>query len=75
MSQAGEMRKGFAKQGAAIDNLTASTGKQGKEIYDLTSSVAHVVTSIARIEEKMATKKQVVALRTQVNSIERQLRD
>ena len=41
---------------------------QGKEIRDLTESVAHVV-------KHMATKDQVIALHTQVNSIETQLRD
>jgi hypothetical protein len=42
------MREGFAKQ--------------GKEIHDLTSSVSHVVKSVARIEETMATKDDLAAV-------------
>jgi ABC-type transporter Mla subunit MlaD len=55
--------------------------KHGKEIHDLTESVAHVVKNmatkddIAEIRRDMATKDQVIALHTQVNSMERQLRE
>ena len=42
--------------------------KQGKEISDLTETVGFIV-------KNMATKDQVIALHTQVNSIERQLRE
>jgi polyhydroxyalkanoate synthesis regulator phasin len=48
--------------------------KQGKEIHDLTESVAHVVKHMATKEET-ATKEQLAGLQTQVNSIERQLRE
>jgi hypothetical protein len=60
---AGEMRKGFAKQ--------------GKDIKDLTQSVAHIVKhmatkeGVADIRKDMATKDQFIA----ANSIERQLRE
>ena len=64
---AAQMAKGFATQ--------------GKEIRDLTESVAFVVKhmatkdDIADVRKDTATKDQIVALHTQVNSIETQLRD
>ncbi len=48
--------------------------KQGKEIKDLSESVAFVVEHMATKDET-ATKDQVLALQTQVNSIEQQLRE
>ncbi len=47
----------------------------GKEIRDLTASIAHVVKHMATKDdlEKLATKQQLIALHTQVNSIEQQL--
>ena len=50
-----------------LNDIAAMLEKQRDEIKDLTRSVAHVV-------EHMASKEQVVALHTQVNSIEAQLR-
>jgi hemerythrin superfamily protein len=47
--------------------------KQGKEIHDLTESVGFVVKHMAT-KEDMATKDQIIALHTQVNSIETELR-
>jgi hypothetical protein len=53
--------------------------KRGKEINELTESVAFVVKhmatkdDIAAVRREMATKEQLVGLHTQVNSIERQL--
>ena len=61
--------------------MTEGFAKQGREIHDLTESVAFVVThmatkdDIAEIRKDMATKEYIVALHTQVNSIEIQLRD
>jgi hypothetical protein len=54
--------------------IAAGFAKQGKEIKDLTESVAFVVKRMATKEET-ATKDQVLALQTQVNSIERQLHE
>lgn len=50
-----------------LNDIAAMLEKQRDEIKDLTRSGAHVV-------EHMASKEQVVALHTQVNSIEAQLR-
>ena len=50
-----------------LDDLGAMLKKQGKEIHDLTETVAFVV-------KHMATKDQIIALHTQVNSIETELR-
>ena len=50
-----------------LNDIAAMLKKQSDEIKDLTGSVAFVV-------EHMATKEQVAALHTQVNSIEAQLR-
>ena len=47
--------------------------KQGKEIHDLTESVGFVVKHMATKEET-ATKDQIIALHTQVNSIETDIR-
>ena len=68
-----------------LDTLSAQMvkgfAKQGKEISDLTKTVGFVVKNmatkddIAEIRRDMATKDQVIALHTQVNSIERQLRE
>ena len=55
--------------------IAAGFAKQGKEIKDLTESVEHVVKSVGTMEEKMATKDQVLALQVQVNSIEGQLKE
>jgi hypothetical protein len=61
------MEKGFAKN--------------GREIHDLTESIAHVVKhmatkdDIAEVRRDMATKEQLAGLQTQANSIERQLRE
>ena len=49
-----------------LNDIAAMLKKQSDEIKDLTGSVAFVV-------EHMATKEQVAALHTQVNSIEAQL--
>jgi hypothetical protein len=50
-----------------------------QKIDELTTIVekgfAAVAIDIDRLEEKMATKEQVIALHTQVNSIENELRD
>jgi polyhydroxyalkanoate synthesis regulator phasin len=48
--------------------------KQSKGTKDLTDSLAFVVKHMATKEET-ATKDQMLALQTQVNSIERQLRE
>jgi hypothetical protein len=62
---ASEMRKGFAKQ--------------GKEIGDLTASVQHIVKHMATKEDiadlRRELKGDILAVHTQVNSIERQLRE
>ena len=50
-----------------LNDIAAMLEKQRDQIKDLTRSGAHVV-------EHMASKEQVVALHTQVNSIEAQLR-
>jgi hypothetical protein len=57
-----------------LDDLAVMLTKQGKEVHELTQSVEHVVSAVGNIEEKMGTKDQLIALHTQVNSIERQLR-
>jgi hypothetical protein len=44
-------------------------------LKEIAAMLLHVVTSVGRIEEKMATKDQLASLHTQVNSIERQLRE
>jgi hypothetical protein len=63
-----------------LNELGDMLAKQGKEIKDLTESVAHVVKhmatkeDIAAIKRDMATKEQLAALHTQVNSIETELK-
>jgi hypothetical protein len=59
----------LAKQGEILS-------KHGKEITDLSASVAQVVKHMATKEdlEKLATKEQLTALHMQVNSIEAQLK-
>ena len=52
---------------ATLDDIAKMLIQHGKEIHDLTDTVAHVV-------KHMATKDQVIALHTQVNSIESQVR-
>lgn len=62
----------MAKKEVTLETLsaqmTAGFAKHGKEIHDLTESVAFVV-------KHMATKEQIISLHMQVNSIETQLRD
>ena len=50
-----------------LDDIAKMLTQHGNEIHDLTDTVAHVV-------KNMATKDQIVALHTQVNSIETQVR-
>ena len=50
-----------------LDDIAKMLVQHGKEIHDLTDTVAHVV-------KHMATKDQIVSLHTQVNSIELQVR-
>ena len=50
-----------------LDDIAKILTQHGKEIHDLTDTVAHVV-------KNMATKDQIVALHTQMNSIETQVR-
>ena len=65
---------------ATLNDIAAMLTKQGKEIHDLTETVSLVVKhmatkdDIAAIRHDMATKNQIVALHTQVNSIETQFR-
>ena len=60
--------------------MSEGFAKQGKEIHDLTETVAFVVKHMATkedltdIKRDMATKDQLIALHTQVNSIETQVR-
>jgi hypothetical protein len=80
-----QMAKGFTVLGKRIDEMDTRMekgfAKHGKEIHDLTESVAHVVKhmatkdDIAEVGRDMATKEQLAGLQTQVNSIERQLRE
>lgn len=61
--------------------ISQGFAKQGKEIHDLTESVAHVVKhmatkeDLAEMRKEMATKEQLLGLHTQVTAIETQLRD
>ena len=63
-----------------LNDIAAMLTKQSKETRDLTESVAFVVEHMATKEDladlrkEMATKDQVIALHTQVNSIEGQLK-
>ena len=50
-----------------LDDIAKMLVQHGKEIHDLTDTMAHVV-------KHMATKDQIVSLHTQVNSIETQVR-
>ena len=50
-----------------LDDIAKMLIQHGKEIHDLTDTMAHVV-------KHMATKDQIVSLHTQVNSIETQVR-
>ena len=87
-SLAAQMAAGFAKLTTTVgtltttvEALTTTVDKRGKEIHDLTDSVAHVVKhmatkeDIAEVRRDMATKDQVFALQVQVNSIEGQLKE
>ena len=75
----------MAKKKITLEALCAQMvkgfAKQGKEISDLTETVSFVVKNmatkddIAEIRRDMATKDQIIALHTQVNAIETQLRD
>ena len=75
----------MAKKKVTLETLAAQIAagfaQHGKEIHDLTETVGfvlkHMATKddIADIRKEMATKEQVVALHTQANSIETQLRD
>ena len=50
-----------------LDDIAKMLIQHGKEIHDLTDTMAHVV-------KHMATKDQIVSLHTQVNSLETQVR-
>lgn len=64
-----------------LATIASMLTQHGKEIKDLTESVGFVVKhmatkdDIAQVRNYMATKDQVLALQTQVNSIEQQLPD
>jgi phosphoenolpyruvate-protein kinase (PTS system EI component) len=83
-SLAAQMAKGFASISKRIGEMDTRMekgfAKHGKEIHDLTESMTHVVKhmatkdDIAEVRRDMATKDHVIALATQVNSIETQLR-
>jgi hypothetical protein len=60
-----QMQKGFA----SIDTRFASIEMR------MQKSVAAVADDVADIKRDMATKDQIIALHTQTNSIERELRD
>ncbi len=63
-----------------LNDIAAMLAKQSKEMRDLTESagfiVEHMATKedIADIQRDMATKEQLAALHTQVNSIETELK-
>jgi len=63
-SLAAQMAKGFTSLSKRIDDMDARMEK----------GFGAVATDIADIKRDMATKEQVIALHTQVNSIETQLR-
>ena len=64
-----------------LATIASMLSEQGKEIKDLTESVGFVVKhmatkdDIAEVRRDMATKEQLASVQTQVNSIERQLRE
>ena len=59
-----------------LNDIAKILGTQGKEIHDLTETVAYVVKHMATKEDlkTLATKEQLTALHMQVNSIEAQLK-
>src|SRR5262245_37478862 len=67
------------KMAAGFSKLSAAVETQGKDIKDLTESVAFVVKHMATKDDiaslRTELKGDIAALHTQVNSIERQLRD
>jgi hypothetical protein len=67
----------MAKKKITLETLAAQMAegfaKQGKEIHDLTESVGFVVKHMAT-KEDTATKDQIIALHTQVNGIENDIR-
>jgi hypothetical protein len=62
-----------------LATIAAMLVEQGKEIKDLTESVAHVVTHMATKDDiadlRRELKGDIAAVHMQINSIERQLRD
>jgi hypothetical protein len=64
-----QMQKGFAAMNARMTKGFASVDARTE------SGFAAIADDIADIKRDMATKDQVIALHTQANSIERQLRD
>jgi hypothetical protein len=67
----------MAKKKTTLETLAAQMAegfaKQGKEIRDLSESVSFVVKHMAT-KEDTATKDQIIALHTQTNAIETELR-
>ena len=75
----------MAKKKITLETLAAQMAegfaKHGEEIHDLTESASFIVNhmatkdDIAEVRREMATKEQLAGLQTQVNSIERHLRE
>ena len=68
---AGQMAKGFATLGKRIDKVEKRIDKVDKRVDTMNTSMERHFIAIV---EDMATKDHIIALHTQVNSIEMQLR-
>ena len=68
----------MAKKKTTLDDIAKILGAQGKEIHDLTETVAHVVKHMATKDDiadlKIELKGDIARVQEQVNSIEVELK-